>query len=140
MQLPYSGSNNTVFTYTCSVDALWTGSIYSGEPVGDVYADYTQTATIQNIRPPAPIFDGYQYTLLLMDDSTWRRLQIDLDWLNTLIPPLTNIKSGYISLAALLTDMGIDNSTGIIVNWGDVSSVLEAVVAALVADDMSRQG
>ncbi len=75
-----------------------------------------------------------------MDDSTWRRLQIDLDWLNTLIPPLTNIKSGYISLAALLTDMGIDNSTGIIVNWGDVSSVLEAVVAALVADDMSRQG
>lgn len=141
VQIPYSGSNNTGTAFTCSVDARWARSTYSGGPVGDVDADYIQTATIQNARPVTPDLTlGYQYNFLPINDGTWRRLQIDLDWLNTLTPPLANSTSGYTSLAALLTDMGMDNSTGTIVDWIDLSSVLETVIATFVADGMSRQG
>lgn len=139
VQIPYSGSNNTGTTFTCSVDARWAMGIYSGGPVGDVDADYVQTATIQNTRP-YPDLTGYQYNFLPVDDGSWRRVQIDTDWLNALTPTLSNSTSGWTSLAALLTGMGMDNSTGEIIQWADVLSVLETVIAALVADGMSRQG
>ena len=139
MQIPYSESNNTGITFTCSVDARWAMGIYSGGTVGDLDVDYVQTATIQNTRP-FPDLPGYQYNFLPIDDGSWRRVQIDTDWLNTLTPTLGNSTSGWTSLAALLTDMGMDNSTGMIVDWDDVPSVLETVIATLVADGMSRQG
>lgn len=139
VQIPYSEYNNTGTTFTCSVDARWAMGIYSGGPVGDIDADYVQTATIQNTRP-FPDLTGFQYNFLPVDDGSWRRVQIDIDWLNTLTPTLDNSTSGWTSLTALLTDMGMDNSTGMIVHWDDVPSVLETVIATLVADGMSRQG
>ena len=139
VQIPYSGSNYTGTTFTCSIDARWAVGIYSGGPVGDLDADYVQTATIQNTRP-FPDLTGYQYNFLPIDDGSWRRVQIDLDWLNTLTPALDNSTSGWTSLAALLTDMGMDNSTGMIVYWDDLPPILETVIATLVADGMSRQG
>lgn len=139
VQIPYSGSNNTGTAFTCSIDARWAMGTYTGGPVGDIDADYVQTATIQNTRP-FPDIKGYQYNFLPIDDGSWRRVQIDLDWLNTLTPPLGNSTSGWTSLAALLTDIGMDKSTGTIFDWVDVSSVLESIIATLVADGMSRQG
>lgn len=139
VQIPYSGSNNTGTAFTCSIDARWAMGTYTGGPVGDIDADYVQTATFQNTRP-FPDIKGYQYNFLPIDDGSWRRVQIDLDWLNTLTPPLGNSTSGWTSLAALLTDIGMDNSTGTIFDWVDVSSVLESIIATLVADGMSRQG
>lgn len=60
VQIPYSESNNTRTTFTCSVDARWAMGTYSGGPVGDLDADYVQTATIQNTRPFDPDLPGYQ--------------------------------------------------------------------------------
>ncbi|MCJ1460888.1 hypothetical protein MMC28_011270 [Mycoblastus sanguinarius] len=140
VQVPYSESNNTGTIFTCSVDARWAMGIYSGGPVGDVDTDYVQTATIQNTRPLVPDLIGYQYNFLPIDDGSWRRVQVDMDWLNTLTPPLSSSTSSWTSLTALLADMGMDNSTGIIIDWVDVSSILEATIATLVADGMSRQG
>lgn len=139
VQIPYSGSNYTGTTFTCSIDARWAIGTYTGGPVGDVDADYVQTATIKNTRP-FPDLTGYQYNFLPVDDGSWRRVQIDTDWLNSLTPSLGDSTSGWNSLAAILTDMGMDNSTGVIVDWNDVPSVLEATIATLVADGMSRQG
>lgn len=138
--IPTNQSGDPGIAFTCSVDARWAMGTYSGGPVGDIDADYVQAATIQNTRPFGPDLQGYQYNFLPINDGSWRRVQIDLDWLNTLTPPLGGNTSGWTTLAALLTDMGMDNSTGAIIDWFDVSTVLETVVAALVADGMSRQG
>lgn len=139
VQIPDSESSNTGTTFTCSIDARWAKATYTGGPVGDIDADYVQSATIQNTRP-IPDLTGYQYNFLPIDDGSWRRVQIDIDWLNILTPLLGNSTSGWTSLAALLTDMGMDNSTGIIAHWNDVPSVLETIIATVVADGMSRQG
>ena len=137
--VPHSESNTTRTMFTCSVDARWAMAIYHGGPIGDVNADYVQSATIQHIRPSGDI-TGYEYNFLPINDSSWRRVQIDTEWLNNLTPPSANTSSGYTSLSALLSDIGIDNSTGLIVEWGDVTPVVESVIAAMVADGMSRQG
>ena len=139
VQIPYSESDTTGTMLTCSVDARWATGTYSGEGVGDQDADYVQTATVKNSRP-FPDLSGYQYNFLPVADGSWRRVEIDLGWLNTLTPPIGNSTSGWTSLAALLTDMGMDNSTGIIDDWYDVVPVLETIIATLVADGMSRQG
>ena len=140
VQIPYDGTNDTGTTFTCSVDARWAVGIYSGGPVGDVDADYVQTATIKNTRPFASDLTGYQYNFLPIDDGSWRRVQIDMDWLYTLTPPLGSNISGWTSLANLLTNIGMDNSTGIIMDWWEVIPMLETIIASLVADGMSRQG
>ena len=138
--MPYIESNNTGTMFTCSIDARWAMATYHGGPVGDIDADYIQTATIQNTRPFSADLAGYQYNFLPINDGSWRRVQIDTNWLNTLTPPLPSSTPGWTSLAALLTNMGMDNSTGLIFDWFDVTSVLETIIATLVADGMSRQG
>lgn len=138
VQMPYTGPNNTGTTVTCSVDARWAMGTYSGGPVGDVDADYVQTATIQNTRPFSDL-NGFQYNFLPIDDGTWRRVQIDTDWLNTLTPSFDSNTPGWTSLAALLTDIGIDDITDSN-QLDEVLPVLETIVAILVADGMSRQG
>lgn len=108
--------------------------------MGDVDADYIQTATILNTRPFSADLKGYQYNFLPIDDGTWRRVQMDTEWLNGLTPPLPSNRPGWNSLAALLTNIGLDNSTGLIFELNDVTSMLETVIATLVADGMSPQG
>ena len=140
VQIPYTKSNISGITFTCSVDARWAMAISSGGPVGDLDADYVQTASIQNTRPFEPDLQGYQYNFLPINDGSWRQVKIDMNWLETLTPPLDSSIPGWTSLAALLTDMGMNNSTGIIFQWDDAHTVLETIVATLVADGMSRQG
>ena len=138
VQIPDLNTNETGTTFTCSVDARWAVGTYSGGPVGDINADYVQTATIKNTRPFASDLEGYQYNFLPIDDGSWRRVQIGIDWLYALTPPLGNNTSGWTSLAALLTETGMDNRTGILTDWGDVPSMLETIIATLIADGMSR--
>lgn len=89
---------------------------------------------------PFPDLLGYEYNFLPVDDGSWRRVKIDTDWLNILTPPFPGNTSGWTSLAALLTNMGVGNSTGLIVQWADVPANLETVIASLIVDGMSRQG
>lgn len=137
--VPDSESDQSGTTFTCSVDARWAEAVYTGRPVGDIDDDYVQAATVQSTREFGEI-TGYEHNFLPTNDSTWRRVQMDLDWLNMLTPSTNNSTSGSTSLASLLTDVGMDNSTGIIFNWVDVTTTLEGIIATLVADGMSRQG
>lgn len=140
VQIPYIDSNETGTISTCSVDARWAVGIYSGGPVGDVDADYVQKATVKNTRPFASDLEGYQYNFLPIDDGSWRRVHMDTDWLYALTPLLGSSTSGWTSLAALLTETGMDNSTGTIMDWWDIRPMLETIIATFVADGMSRQG
>ncbi|KAL8791902.1 MAG: hypothetical protein Q9195_005478 [Heterodermia aff. obscurata] len=96
--------------------------IQSGGPVEDVDADYIQTAAIQKSRHFAPDLQGYQYNFLPIDDGSWKRVKIEMNWLSNLTPLLGN------------------STSGAIVNWADVTSILKTVVATMIADGMSRQG
>ena len=111
-----------------------------GGPVGNPGGIYIQTAAIQKSRHFAPNLLGYENNFLPIDDGSWKRVKMEIDWLNNLTPLFGNSTSGWTSLAALLSGMGMDNSTGAIFEWGDVTSIMESVVATLIADGMSRQG
>ncbi|MDI1491386.1 MAG: hypothetical protein OHK93_002595 [Ramalina farinacea] len=138
---PFSDSSDPANIFTCSIDARWALGNQLGSPVGDLDAEYVQRAEILRTRSFAPDLPGFQYNFLPIKDGSWRRLQIDTDWLNTLTPLLDDSgTSGWTSLAALFTGMGLDNSTGMIVDWSDVSAPLESAIAAVVADGMSRLG
>lgn len=140
MQIPYGGVNDTGPMFSCSVDARWAMGIQSGGPVGNPSSDYIQTAAIQKSRHFAPHLPGYENNFLPIDDGSWKRFKMEIDWLNNLTPLLGDSTSGWTSLAALLSGMGMDNSTGAIANWSNVTFILETVVATLIADGMSRQG
>ena len=138
--IPHNHSNHTGTMFTCSVDARWAKAVYLGSGIADLDANYVQAATIQNTRPFSAHLPGFQFNFLPINDGSWRRVQMDLDWLNILTPPLPSSAPDWNSLAALFSDMGIDNSTGLIMNWFDIISSVEAVIATVVADGMSRQG
>ena len=138
---PFSDSSDLANIFTCSIDARWALGNQLGSPVGDLDAEYVQRAEILRTRSFAPDLPGYQYNFLPIKDGSWRRLQIHTDWLNTLTPLLEDSgTSGWTSLAALFTGMGLDNGTGMIVEWSDVSAPLECAIATVVADGMSRLG
>lgn len=121
VQIPHIYSNETGTIFTCSVDARWAVGIYSGGPVGDIDADCVQKVIVKNTRPFAPDLGGYRYNFPPIDDGFWRRIHMDMDWLYALTPLLGSNTSGWTSLAALLTEIGMDNSTGIITDWWDTA-------------------
>ena len=144
--VPYNSTNtnSTGVSFACSVDARWAVSNYAGGPSGDQDADYVQTVSVKNSRPwlgIAAAQSGYQYNFLPADDGTWRRVKITTDWLISIPASSVNRSMGGVSvLGALLQGMGLDNRTGTVVEWVDVVSSLESVIAVLYADALSRQG
>ena len=108
--------------------------------MGDIDADYIQTAKIKNRRPFASELADYQYNFHAIDDGSWRRVHMDIDWLYALTPFLGSSTSGWTSLAAFLSGMGMDNSTDITIDWWNVRSTPETIIATFVGDKMSRQG
>ncbi|MCJ1333845.1 hypothetical protein MMC10_010551 [Thelotrema lepadinum] len=143
IQMPLGPSNNTTTViYTCSVDARWAMGTNKGGPIGYIDVEYVQSATIKNTRPPEANMTGHSFNFLPVDDGTWRRVRMDLDWLNTLTPPLStnDSVSDFTSLSALITAVGLDNSTGLIIEWENGIATLEVVIAALVTNGLSRQG
>ena len=141
VQLPIANSTTTAVLWTCSIDARWAGGTNQGGPVGFTDVEYVETATIQNTRSP-PDELGHSFNFLPVNDSSWRRVRMDMDWLSTLTPSFSsnNSVSDWTSLSSLLHTIGLDNSTGLIVEWGDIGPTLEVVIAVLVANGLSRQG
>ena len=120
-------SNTTGTVFTCSVDARWAMANYRGEPIQTDPNLYTLSAVLEHLQPQP-------------GDTSWRRVQIDRDWLENLTPPLNESKSGWNTLAASLTDIGMENITAIVVDPDAMSLTLESVTSSFVADGMSRQG
>ncbi|KAL9043779.1 MAG: hypothetical protein Q9214_003045 [Letrouitia sp. 1 TL-2023] len=78
---------------------------------------------------------GWKYNHLPVNDGSWRKVQIDSDWLEALTPHMDSNSSGSTSLAYVLKNMDITNHTD-----PRVTPKLEATIATLVADGMSRTG
>ena len=112
-----------------------------GGPIGYTNVEYVQSATIRSTRSPLDAA-GHSFNFLPIDDGTWRRVRMDLDWLGSLTPSLStnNSAQDWTSLSALINNIGLDNSTGLIVEWESGIATLEVIVAALVTNGLSRQG
>ena len=140
--IPYQNSSSAKTVFTCSIDARWAMGTHRGGPIGDGgWTSYIQTVEIQNNRRPKNAEkNGSAWNYLPINDGTWRRVQISNDWLQTLTPPLNQSNPEWTTLSTLITDMGMDNSTGLISNWTVAGRALEHLIATLIADSMSRQG
>jgi hypothetical protein len=134
--------------FTCSIDARWAlGNHIITEVFNqDANRNLDQHGEILSIFVN-PLLDGYGFNPV--NDGTWSRVAMDLDWLYTLTPVLNSplsqsqeYTSGprWTSLASLLQDSGFDNRTGLVEEWASIRSPIEGVIAMLVAEGMARVG
>ncbi|MCJ1416346.1 hypothetical protein MMC32_002681 [Xylographa parallela] len=151
VQIPYPGSTTQGTVFTCSVDARWA----EGNNIG-TNVDSTTDVFLQHgeVDSNAAIF-AYTDMILPVDDGTWRTVDLDISWLETLTPALNisvNIGSnstlppetlqhpGWTTLSAIFQQAGYDNSTGDVDDWYQLGQFTEMIIALLVSDGMSRTG
>lgn len=137
--IPGNTTNYTAIVLTCSIDARWAMGDYQGGPITLIPWQYVQSAVMQspNLFDADAAGDPSNH-----DDPSWRPVQIDMDWLESLTPPLDKDIT-YTSLAAILTAtnlVSLENSTNVQQLSHIVQPLVEIVVASLIADGMSRVG
>lgn len=143
VQIPYLDSISSGSIHACSVDARWA--------LGDNVAMHVRDASTENFIQHGEIMSTVSTLpargFAPIDDGTWSKVAIDLDWLYTLTPLLRNAslpqsrtEPGWTSLASILVRAGFDNSTGLVSFWGDLRSSIEGAVAILVVEGMARIG
>lgn len=81
---------------------------------------------------------GFQFPAF--ENTDWSVIRLGSDWLKSLTPNLEDADTGYTSLSTILQTLGVDNSTGLISQWTDIQVMIEAAVAAIVADGLSYSG
>ena len=133
-------NRSTGVVYPCSVDARWAKSTYQGSNIALIGEVYSQTAQADHKRRFLPNHTGYDKNFLPINDGSWRKVKITNDWLYVLTPPLSNGTSGQTVLSNLLAKLRLDNSTGEVFMWSDLTSIIESITATVVADGMSRLG
>jgi hypothetical protein len=133
VQIPTNGSSTGVLA-SCSIDARWllanvygTGGIWLNDHITyEVNGDVTWQ---EQIYFP----DG--------DTRNFSSVRLTPDWLFALTPNLGNATDdSWNSLSYMLTELGVDNSTGLIRNWAEAGQTIETTVSAIIADGMSRVG
>ncbi|KAI4156949.1 MAG: hypothetical protein LQ342_008574, partial [Letrouitia transgressa] len=142
VDFPVSNMSSIAPTYTCTADARWVKAIYIQDTVGTAGIKLLRT-TVFSQNNYQPSITAYDKNFLQIGDAIYRRVHMDMDWLNALTPPIfSNANNSFRSLAALLSDVGIDNSTGLVPQNKTLfpKEPLEAIVATIIADGMSRHG
>lgn len=135
--IPGNTTNDTAMVLTCSIDARWAMGDYQGGPITLTPWQYVQSAVMQspNLFDADATGDPSNH-----GNPSWRPVQIDMDWLESLTPPLDKDIT-YNSLAAILkatNSVLLENGT-YFQNFSHNVQV-EIVVASLIADGMSRVG
>jgi len=140
IQVPYPGSDSAGTIFTCSVDVRWALGNNVALNVHNPWADFAQHGEILNMRPRDQSISGSEGDFLPNNDGTWRTIRLSPDWLNTLTPVFDYETPGWTSLASLLLGMGIDNSTGMVRFWSDLTTSIEGALATVVVDGILRTG
>jgi hypothetical protein len=144
VQIPYPLGNSTAnstagFFAACSVDARWVQSSILGSRV----AQNAPFINYQEIVYEAPSSESFTLhdpgVFPAVDDGNWRTVRLGIDWLKTLTPELAEF-SNWNTLSSTLTDIGLDNKTGLIPSSDIIQFVIEGLVSTIVVDGMSRSG
>jgi hypothetical protein len=145
VQIPHPGSANNGTVLACSVDARWA--------LGDNIATHVRDTSSENFIQHGEIKSTNRSSIAVgfapLNDGTWNKIAIDLDWLYTLTPLLGNetqfpaesrSKPGWTSLASMLTTAGFDNKTSLVSEWIDIRSPVEGAIAILLVEGLARIG
>lgn len=131
--LPNQTNSSMGTVLTCSVDARWVMGRYKGGPIAPGSFSHSSTRYVQAVDLQGTDPFG----------NMSRPIQMDIDWLSNLTPATSNDTTST-TLAAILTAMDLNslgnltNSTALVSQV--VPALAETVVAAVVADGMSRVG
>ena len=125
-------TNSSIGSFlTCSIDARWVMGKYKGAPISagswsQRSMEYVQTVDLQATEP---------------FDNSSSSVQMDIDWLQNLTPATSNVATST-SLATILTAMDLTNISNLAsTNVSKiVPELVETVIAAVLADGMSRVG
>jgi hypothetical protein len=92
LSLPFENStDNGPAVFLCSVTSRWASGTYHGGPVGDGTFDFVQTVTVDKKPLPTDLAQtGYYYAFDTSHDGSWRMVEMDLTWLETLTPRLND--------------------------------------------------
>lgn len=138
VQLPFKTEPTSEVLAACSVDARWIeGNIMGSEMAEWVGSEfYNASISAHGFEWPE---NAYEFPAL--NDTHWRVVRLGPQWLDALTPILDNTREGYTTLSSLLEALGVDNniergST----RWNSTQTVMEAAIAAIVADGMAHSG
>lgn len=135
VQIPAYNDSTMGVLASCSIDARWVAANIIGK--GGIYEHTQITYGVEHDVGWAnlPIsFSG-------RDDPIYRSVRLNVDWLEGLTPKFgDNTADTWTTLAYMLTEIGVDNSTGSIGDWRHAEIAIQNLVSTVVADGMSRVG
>lgn len=133
VQIPYQGQSSTGLFVSCSIDARWTVGDVVGTNIG-----YQQGTPVQQASVPSQ--SGLVANFPTVDNGMWRAVRLEQSWLDTVAPVLDDVTPQWTTLSSGISSTGADNSSGLVIEYADIVSSVEGVIASLVVDGMSRVG
>lgn len=143
IQIPYRRDESRCLIWACSIDARWAqGNNVATSIAEPVEENFIQRGVITSTVPTA----GGTARFVPVNDGTWFKISMDLDWLYALTPIMRNAinqtatQPPWTSLASLLTTAGFDNSTGLVNEWRDLRSLIEGPHALIIVEGLACIG
>ncbi|KAF4627139.1 hypothetical protein G7Y89_g11023 [Cudoniella acicularis] len=136
IQIPAFNDSTMGVLASCSIDARWVSANIIG--TGGLYETSQVTYAVEDDI-------GWANPISFPDsgDIIYRSVRLSKDWLQVLTPRLgfgNTSADTWTSLAYMLTEIRVNNSTGFIGSWSDAGVAIQSLVSAVVADGMSRVG
>lgn len=121
----------------CSVDARW----IEGNIMGSEMAEWLGSESYNaSVSAHDLVWPENAYEFPTVSYTHWRVVQLGLQWLDTLTPILDNTREGYTTLSSLLEALGVVDNISRGVGLDSAQKVIEAAIAAIVADGMAHSG
>lgn len=137
VQIPFKTEITSELLAACSVDARW----FKGNIMGSEMAEWLGSESY-NASVSAHGFEwpGSGYEFPAFNYTHWRVVRLGQQWLDALTPTLDNTREGYTTLSSLLEALGIVDNIRRGIGLDSAQKVIEAAIAAIVADGMAHSG
>ena len=128
-------SNTTGTVFTCSIDARWASVVYRGTPIDSFDQHFTVSATWSKSTTYPQNYTGWSHSFLPVSGGSFRKVAMELDWLQIFNPQWVQGEEGSTALAALFQDQSIGS---MVTTTPSNMPMLEMDLATMIADGMSR--
>lgn len=137
IQLPSKTKAASQTLFACSVDARWIEGNIMGSGMAQWRGGESYNASVfaHGFEWPG---NGYEFPAFSY--TQWRVVRLGLEWLDAITPILDNTRDGYTALSSIIETIDVENNTSRRFGWATAQNVVEAAVAAIVADGMAHSG
>ncbi|KAG6361266.1 hypothetical protein INS49_009491 [Diaporthe citri] len=136
VQLPKTETTSEQLA-ACSVDARWIeGNIMGSEMAEWLGSEYYNAS----VSAHGLVWPENAYEFPANNYTHWRDVRLGPEWLDALMPILDNTREGYTTFSSMLEALGVDNNASRGLGLGLAQQVIEAAIAAIVADGMAHSG